>query len=87
MRETRKVGGAVSQPKSLQSPSEKRLYSMRLLNAAHATVTLHARKLGLKKLSGVYLFDGDDIEALRRSMAPAIPGRPRKPATPTAPER
>ena len=49
-----------------------------LLGVAYSTVTKHARALGIAKHAGRYLFSEADIEALRMSIAEAIPGRPRK---------
>ena len=47
------------------------------LDAAVSTVTLHARKLGIRKRGRDYMFTAADIMALRESMQQG-PGRPRK---------
>ena len=48
-----------------------------VLGAAISTVTKHARKLGIIRLSRDYLFAAADLTALRRSMSESKPGRPR----------
>lgn len=41
------------------------------------TVTLHARKLGIEKIAGRYLFTDDEVDALDGSVY-GKPGRPPK---------
>ena len=48
------------------------------LGVAVPTVSKHARKLGIVKYGGRYLFTEADVAALRRSMDESKPGRPRK---------
>ena len=52
--------------------------SAAILDAAYSTITLHARKFGLKRKGRDYLFTDSDIEVLRRSMDVSVAGRPRK---------